>query len=155
MTSTVSPGPPEIVLATPRGSVALPAFLPDATRASVRGVDALDLRAVGIEAVMVNTLHLAQRPGMRNVKRVGGLHRFMGWDVVIALDDCTGPDDPPEAQRAATDRTVRWFRQARDAYDRQCRQRAVERPPLLVGVVQGGTDPELRRRCVDALIDAW
>ncbi len=212
MTSTVSPGPPEIVLATPRGSVALPAFLPDATRASVRGVDALDLRAVGIEAVMVNTLHLAQRPGMRNVKRVGGLHRFMGWDgiivsdsggfqvlsllrrqgktnlirpggviiqepaaarkieltpekviewqfglgsdVVIALDDCTGPDDPPEEQRAATDRTVRWFRQARDAYDRQCRQRAVERPPLLVGVVQGGTDPELRRRCVDALIDA-
>jgi queuine tRNA-ribosyltransferase len=210
MTSAV-PVPPGVALVTAHGAVELPAFLPDATRASVRGVDALDLRAVGIEAVMVNAMHVAQRPGLRQIKRVGGLHRFMGWDgvivsdsggfqvlsllrrqggtgairpngvifhdesgrkieltpdkviewqfglrsdVVIALDDCTGPEDPPAEQAASTERTIRWFRQAREAYDRQCRQRRLDEPPLLVGVVQGGADPALRRRCAQALVDS-
>jgi queuine tRNA-ribosyltransferase len=200
------------VLATAHGTVTLPTFMPDATRASVRGVDPSDLRAVGIEALMVNSFHLARRPGIRQLKRSGGLHSFMGWDgvivsdsggfqvlsllrrqgktsairpggvifqespdspkieltpekviewqfgfrsdVVIALDDCTGPEDSPDEQRSSTERTIRWFRQARDAYDLQCRQRRMESPPLLVGVVQGGADPELRRRCIEALADA-
>lgn len=203
-------GVPQPVLATAHGPVALPTFLPDATRASVRGVDAADLAAVGIRAVMVNAMHLSQRPGLKHVKRVGGLHAFMGWDgaivsdsggfqilsllrrqgktgairpngvtfqespssrkieltpekviewqfglrsdVVIALDDCTGPADPPEEQLASTERTIRWFGQARKAFDLQCRQRRTTEPPLLVGVVQGGANPELRRRCVEALI---
>jgi queuine tRNA-ribosyltransferase len=199
-------------LTTPHGSVALPTFLPDGTRASVRGVDTLDLRSVGIEAVMVNAMHLAQRPGLKQVRRVGGLHEFMAWDgvivsdsggfqvlsllrrqgktdqirangvtfqaspeakklqltpekviewqfglrsdVVIALDDCTDPDDAPAEQLASTERTIRWFRQAAKAFDLQRRQRRMDTPPLLVGVVQGGPDPELRRRCAEALIEA-
>jgi queuine tRNA-ribosyltransferase len=77
----------------------------------------------------------------------------LGTDAVIALDDCTGPADPPAEQLAATERTIRWFRQTREAYDLQVRQRRMEKPPLLVGVVQGGSDPELRRRCVEALTE--
>jgi len=201
----------EPTLETRHGAVALPTFLPDATRASVRAVDTADLRSVGIEAVMVNAMHLAQRPGLKQIRRAGGLHSFMGWDgvivsdsggfqvlsllrrqgnhsairgnsvtfeqdgrkikltpekvvewqfglgtdVVIALDDCTGPEDSPAEQLASTERTIRWFRQASEAFDVQCRQRGGDgRPPLLVGVVQGGPDPELRRRCVDALVES-
>jgi queuine tRNA-ribosyltransferase len=220
MTSVVPSAPPVAVpsaspaaaLATVHGSLALPAFLPDGTRASVRAVDANDLDTVGIKGVMVNAMHLAQRPGLRQIKRAGGLHRFMGWDgvivsdsggfqvlsllrtqgktgsirpggvifqesrdspkieltpekvvewqfglgsdVLIALDDCTGPDDSPAEQAASTERSIRWFGQAREAYDRQCRARRPDRPPMLVGVVQGGSDPELRRRCAAAMIDA-
>jgi queuine tRNA-ribosyltransferase len=199
-------------LATPHGTITLPTFLPDATRASVRGVDGADLRAVGIGAVMVNAMHLAQRPGLRQVKRVGGLHSFMSWDglivsdsggfqvlsllrrqgktnairpngvtfqespeakkieltpekviswqfglgsdAVIALDDCTGPEDSPAEQVASTERTIRWFRQAAVAFEREVRQRRAGTPPLLVGVVQGGSDPELRTRCVEAMVAA-
>jgi queuine tRNA-ribosyltransferase len=212
-TTTVSPAtPPGTALVTPHGTVALPTFLPDATRASVRSVDGADLAAVGIRVLMVNAMHLAQRPGLRQIKRAGGLHGFMGWDgvicsdsggfqvlsllrrqgntaairpdgvifrespgnekieltpekvirwqfglrsdVVIALDDCTGPEDPPAEQRDSTERTIRWFRKAREAFDLQCRQRRLDQPPLLVGVVQGGSDPDLRRRCIDALAEA-
>ena len=44
-------------LETPRGSLPLPAFLPDATRAVVRTLDSGDVESCGIKALMVNALH--------------------------------------------------------------------------------------------------
>jgi queuine tRNA-ribosyltransferase len=73
-------------LATRRGELALPAFLPDATRAVVRAVDSADLEATGVRALMVNTLHIASRPGLSVIKTAGGLHAFMGWPGPIATD---------------------------------------------------------------------
>ena len=64
----------------------MPTFLPDATRAGVRAVSAADLRAVGIEGVVVNAFHLLRRPGARVVQAAGGVHRFMGWDGPILSD---------------------------------------------------------------------
>ena len=57
----------------------LPAFLPDATRAGVRSVGSDDLRAAGVQALMVNIFHLLRRPGIRVIQRCGGIHRFMDW----------------------------------------------------------------------------
>ncbi len=73
-------------LATPRGSLPVPTFLPDATRAGVRGVSSEDLRGVGIEGVVVNAFHLLRRPGARVVQAAGGIHRFMDWDRPILSD---------------------------------------------------------------------
>lgn len=73
-------------LSTSHGDLRLPAFLPDATRGVVRGVDARDLTETGVEAVMVNTLHLSSQPGTSTVKDVGGAHAFMGWDGPVASD---------------------------------------------------------------------
>ena len=73
-------------LATRRGTWAVPTFLPDATRAGVRGVSAEDLRTIGIEGVVVNAFHLLRRPGARVVQAAGGVHRFMGWDGPILSD---------------------------------------------------------------------
>ena len=50
-------------LETGHGRLVLPAFLPDGTRAVVRSLDAEDVAASGIEAIMVNMLHLSTRPG--------------------------------------------------------------------------------------------
>ena len=75
-----------IRLDTRRGPLALPAFLPDATRGVVRGLDSRDLAACGMEAVMVNSLHLARGPGIQALKALGGIHRFMGWEGVAASD---------------------------------------------------------------------
>ncbi len=74
------------ILPTAHGPLALPAFLPDATKGVVRTVDATDLAAVGVEAVCVNTWHLARAPGTRAVERLGGIHRFMGFDGPVLSD---------------------------------------------------------------------
>ena len=71
---------------TPHGDLPLPAFLPDATRGVVRAVDADDVRDAGIDALMVNTLHLSSQPGISVVKDAGGIHRFSGWEGPIASD---------------------------------------------------------------------
>jgi queuine tRNA-ribosyltransferase len=77
---------PHSSLLTRHGALAVPAFLPDATRAAVRGVTAGDLRGAGIQALVVNAFHLLRRPGVRVVQAAGGVHRFMGWDGPILSD---------------------------------------------------------------------
>ena len=73
-------------LATRRGALAVPTFLPDATRAGVRGVSSEDLRGIAIGGVVVNAFHLLRRPGARVVQAAGGIHRFMDWDGPILSD---------------------------------------------------------------------
>ena len=73
-------------LVTRRATLPVPTFLPDATRAGVRGVTSDDLRRVGIEGVVVNAFHLLRRPGARVIQAAGGIHRFMDWDGPILSD---------------------------------------------------------------------
>ncbi|MGA7732126.1 MAG: tRNA guanosine(34) transglycosylase Tgt [Chloroflexia bacterium] len=70
----------------PHGSLKLPAFLPDATVGVVRSVDASDLEECGVEALVMNTFHLTQRPGSSSVQALGGLHRMAGWSRPIITD---------------------------------------------------------------------
>ena len=73
-------------LVTRRGELAVPTFMPDATRAGVRAVTSDDLRGVGIGALVVNTFHLLRRPGIKLIQGAGGIHRFMDWDGPILSD---------------------------------------------------------------------
>ena len=73
-------------LRLPHGELPLPAFLPDATQGVVRAVDAVDLEACGIPAVVMNTFHLMQRPGSSTIKSLGGLHALSGWQRPIITD---------------------------------------------------------------------
>ncbi len=73
-------------IATAHGTLELPAFFPDATRAVVRATDSRDLAACGVQGLMANGLHLAAAPGLTLIRALGGLHRFMGWDRPIATD---------------------------------------------------------------------
>jgi queuine tRNA-ribosyltransferase len=73
-------------LETPHGALPLPAFLPDATRGTVRATDAESVASVGIRALMTNAFHLMIRPGADRIRRLGGLHRFMGWNGPIVCD---------------------------------------------------------------------
>ncbi len=73
-------------LVTRRGTLAVPTFLPDATRAGVRGLTSDDLRGIGIEGVVVNAFHLLRRPGARVIQAAGGIHRFMDWSGPILSD---------------------------------------------------------------------
>ncbi|MFY9826307.1 MAG: tRNA guanosine(34) transglycosylase Tgt [Thermoanaerobaculia bacterium] len=73
-------------LPTPHGAIPLPAFFPDATRAVVKSVDAADLAASGVAAVMVNAFHVTTQPGADVISKLGGLHGFMGWPGPIVTD---------------------------------------------------------------------
>jgi len=73
-------------LVSRRGTLAVPTFLPDATRAGVRAASSEDLRGIGIEGLVVNAFHLLRRPGARVVQAAGGIHRFMDWDLPILSD---------------------------------------------------------------------
>ncbi len=74
------------VLALGHGALSLPTFLPDATRAVVRALDAADLEACGVAALMMNVFHVMQRPGSGAVRALGGLHALSGWSGPIATD---------------------------------------------------------------------
>ena len=70
-----------------------------------------------------------------------------GSDIMMALDMCTHPDDPMDVQRRSVELTVKWGSRCREEFDKLARQSKSERKPLLLGIVQGGSDPELRMEC--------
>jgi queuine tRNA-ribosyltransferase len=70
----------------PHGRLQLPAFLPDATMGVVRSLDATDLVNCGVQALVMNTFHLTQRPGSSTIQALGGLHKMSGWDRPIVTD---------------------------------------------------------------------
>ncbi len=73
-------------LSTPHGTVQTPAFMPVGTRGAIKGVTTRQLRETGTEIMLANTYHLALRPGEALVERLGGLHKFIGWDGPILTD---------------------------------------------------------------------
>src|SRR5437867_809705 len=73
-------------LSLPHGEVATPCFMPVGTQGTVRALSPADLRAAGATLVLANTYHLHVRPGEGTVAKLGGLHRFMGWDRPLLTD---------------------------------------------------------------------
>jgi queuine tRNA-ribosyltransferase len=67
-------------IATPRGEIRTPAFMPVGTAATVKAMLPESVRATGADILLGNTYHLMLRPGAERVARLGGLHRFMNWD---------------------------------------------------------------------------
>jgi queuine tRNA-ribosyltransferase len=68
------------------GDVATPAFVPLATRGSVKTLEPWDVEALGYEMVLGNTFHLFLSPGPELLRELGGLHRFMRWPRPIITD---------------------------------------------------------------------
>src|SRR5205823_803099 len=73
-------------LTLPHGAVDTPLFMPVGTQGTVRTLSPGDLKGVGAQLVLANTYHLHVRPGEGVVERLGGLHRFMGWDRPLLTD---------------------------------------------------------------------
>ena len=69
-----------------RGTIRTPAFMPVGTAATVKAMDPHRVAATGADILLGNTYHLMLRPGAERVERLGGLHRFMGWDRPILTD---------------------------------------------------------------------
>ncbi|MDO9399438.1 MAG: tRNA guanosine(34) transglycosylase Tgt [bacterium] len=74
------------LIKTAHGDIETPFFMPDATRAVVKGLSNEDLYALGLDAFVVNTYHLYLQPGMEIIKKGGGVHSFMNWQRPILSD---------------------------------------------------------------------
>ena len=74
------------MLATPRGEIRTPAFMPVGTAATVKAMLPESVAATGADILLGNTYHLMLRPGAERVARLGGLHRFMNWERPILTD---------------------------------------------------------------------
>jgi queuine tRNA-ribosyltransferase len=184
------------ILETSHGEVQTPAFMPVATQGSVKSLSADEVAETGARLVIMNTYHLALRPGSELIAERGGLHEFCRWphaiatdsggfqayslaertrllengfefashldgrrilltpeeamriqgelgsDIAMQLDVCPKAGAPRAELVAAVERTTRWAE----------RCLAAKRPAQsLFGIVQGGTEIELRLAHIEAL----
>lgn len=74
------------VLTTAHGSFETPAFMPVGTLATVKTLLPEEVAATAAGILLVNAYHLYLRPGHGLIARLGGIHRFMGWDAPILSD---------------------------------------------------------------------
>jgi queuine tRNA-ribosyltransferase len=74
------------VLRTAHGEVRTPAFVPLATKATVKGLETREVAQLGYDMVLGNTYHLFLDPGADLIARFDGLHDFMGWRRPIITD---------------------------------------------------------------------
>ena len=74
------------VLRTVHGEVRTPAFVPLASHATVRSLQATEVAELGYDMVLGNTFHLLIQPGHEHIAELGGLHEFMAWRRPIVTD---------------------------------------------------------------------
>ena len=193
-------------IATSRGVIRTPAFMPVGTAGTVKAVYADQLAAAGSDIVLANTYHLMLRPGAERIARLGGLHRFMGWkgpiitdsggfqvmslaklrkisdegvtfqshidgsthgltperavevqcllgaDIQMQLDECVALPAAREEIAGAVERSLAWAGRCKQEFARQLVKGRAHAGQALFGIVQGGTDPELRARSADGLM---
>lgn len=72
---------------TVHGTVQTPAFMNVGTSAAIKGgISSYDLVDLKCQVELCNTYHLHVRPGDELIRRMGGLHKFMGWSRPILTD---------------------------------------------------------------------
>ncbi len=64
---------------TPHGDIETPAFIPVATKATVKTLTPEQIRHVGAQAILSNAYHLYLQPGDEIVDEAGGLAAFANW----------------------------------------------------------------------------
>jgi queuine tRNA-ribosyltransferase len=72
------------------------------------------------------------------------IQRVLGSDIAMVFDECPPHDAPAKDQRLAVERTIRWAR--------ECRVQPRADGQFVFGIVQGGSDPQLREQCAKALV---
>lgn len=73
-----------------------------------------------------------------------GIQEKLGSDIVMAFDHVVQLPNEPSVVEEATWRSVRWAE--------RCRRAARRDDQMLLAIVQGGLDPQLRRECARELV---
>jgi queuine tRNA-ribosyltransferase len=73
-------------LSTPHGALETPNFIFCGTKAAIKGLTIAQVREAGADFILANTYHLMIQPGADLVEKMGGLHKFTGWDGPMLTD---------------------------------------------------------------------
>lgn len=74
------------LLETPHGVIETPAFIPVATKATIKSLTPEQVSELGAEAILSNTYHLYLQPGDEIIRDAGGLHKFANWKGPMFTD---------------------------------------------------------------------
>ncbi|WP_439534468.1 tRNA guanosine(34) transglycosylase Tgt [Polymorphobacter sp.] len=94
--------------------------------------------------------HLDGSRHLMTPERSMEIQRLLGSDIVMAFDELVALPAPREAVEAAMQRSMRWARRSRDAFDSGAEH--AERSALF-GIQQGGLDERLRAESASRLIE--
>lgn len=78
-----------------------------------------------------------------------------GADAIYCLDECTHPDTPLVYQEKSVERTIQWAKRCKNEYNKLLQSKGFnhEEKPKIFAVIQGGRSFELRKRCIEGLLD--
>ena len=108
-----------------------------------------DLTKINEEGVAFKS-HLDGTRHMLSPERSIEIQRLLDADIVMAFDQLVPASSSRADQSAAMERSMRWARRSRTAFDTGGRH--ADRAALF-GIQQGGLDETLRKASADALID--
>ena len=76
-------------------------------------------------------------------------------DMVVVLDDFTEPKATEEQARESVERTINWARRSKITFEKECERLNLSKKdkPYLLAVVQGGKYQDLRKECVERLVE--
>jgi queuine tRNA-ribosyltransferase len=94
--------------------------------------------------------HLDGSAHMLSPERSMEIQRLLGSDIVMAFDELVPTTSTREVQAAAMERSMRWARRSRAAFDGGG---AHAEGAALFGIQQGALDEGLRKASADALLD--
>jgi queuine tRNA-ribosyltransferase len=108
-----------------------------------------ELAKVSEEGVAFRS-HLDGSKHMISPERSMEIQRRLGSDIVMAFDQLVATTSSRDEQAAAMERSMRWARRSRDAFDSGGEHSA---GAALFGIQQGALDEGLRRASAEALIE--
>jgi queuine tRNA-ribosyltransferase len=94
--------------------------------------------------------HLDGSRHLLSPERSMEIQRLLGSDIVMAFDELVPTTSPREVQAAAMERSMRWARRSREAFDAGGDHAG---RAALFGIQQGALDESLRKASADALLD--
>ncbi|WP_308815255.1 tRNA guanosine(34) transglycosylase Tgt [Sphingomonas sp. GV3] len=94
--------------------------------------------------------HLDGTRHMLSPERSIEIQRLLGSNIVMAFDELVPTTSTREVQAAAMERSMRWAKRSRDAFDGGGDHAANN---AIFGIQQGALDESLRKASADALID--
>jgi queuine tRNA-ribosyltransferase len=83
------------------------------------------------------------------------LQMELGVDMVVVLDDFDAPNATEKLAEESVERTILWARRCKVEFEKICKKKKLvkSKRPYLLGVIQGGRSRELRKYCIDKLLE--
>ncbi|HKF52416.1 MAG TPA: tRNA guanosine(34) transglycosylase Tgt, partial [Candidatus Acidoferrales bacterium] len=106
-----------------------------------------DLRKVTDDGVTFRS-HIDGSSHFLSPEKALEVQMSLGSDIVMVLDECVESSSDAHRAADAAQRTVAWAKRSHDYFA----QHGDAQRQMMFGIVQGGAQPELRRKCSDELV---